>query len=100
MVQAVKIVKRIERKLEHAFVGGSFMAITASCTVLRVRHRFLFWTRTDYEVKKDVPYIQNPFYDGDYSTNNRLSVVAGELLSEAKYAITQDKWEVKGEEAK
>ena len=84
------VIKTIVRVLENAFVGNRHMDLKVTFTVIRVYHRFLFWKWTDYEIMRSIPYISSPFYDGEYSTNRRLSAMAEMMEQDAKMAILQD----------
>lgn len=51
--------------------------------------KWLFGLFTYYRIKQLVPYIKHPFYVGEYSTNNRLSLSAREQYRIAKFHIAE-----------
>ena len=42
---------------------------------------------TSYKIKQIIPFTDEPFYDGDYVTNNRLKRVAKEQYEIARLEI-------------
>ena len=75
------LLKKFTRTLNSAWVGCSFMDITIVFSVFKVHHKFLWKEWDSYEVEKNIPYIRDPFYDGEYNTNRRLEVLA-DMLNE------------------
>jgi hypothetical protein len=42
---------------------------------------------TSYKIKQIIPFTDEPYYDGDYVTNNRLTRVANEQYEIARLEI-------------
>lgn len=49
--------------------------------------KWFFNLFTSYKVKQIIPFTDEPFYDGDYATNNRLTRVAKEQYEIARLEI-------------
>ena len=85
-------IKSIE--IPDCFVGGRYMTLEIITRIYK--KKFLWWTV--YSIDQSIPYIDNPFFDGEYNTNRRLAVVAKSeyewaktKIMEAKYANTKNK---------
>ena len=84
-------IKTIE--VPSCFVGGLYM--TLEITTRIYKKKFLWWTT--YSIDQSIPYIDDPFFDGEYNTNKRLAVIAKSeyewaktKIMEAKYANTKN----------
>ena len=84
-------IKTIE--VPKCFVGGRYMTLEIITRIYK--KKFLWWTT--YSIDQSIPYIDDPFFDGEYNTNKRLAVVAKSeyewaktKIMEAKYAYTKD----------
>lgn len=85
------LIKRIERTLPDAFVGGHLMDIKVVFSVFRVSHKFVvFKPWTTYQVDRNVPYIEDPLYDGEYNTNRQLQVIEKMIEEEVRAVIRED----------
>ena len=85
-------IKSIE--IPDCFVGGRYMTLEIITRIYK--KKFLWWTV--YSIDQSIPYIDNPFFDGEYNTNRRLADVAKSeyewaktKIMEAKYANTKNK---------
>ena len=84
-------VKTIE--VPCCFVGGRYMTLEI---ITRIYKKKFLW-RTTYSIDQSIPYIDDPFFDGEYNTNKRLAVIAKSeyewaktKIMEAKYVHTKD----------
>ena len=84
------LIKRIERTIPDAFVGGHKMDIKLVFSIFRVSHKFLCSKWTSYKVDRSVPYIEEPMYDGEYNTNRRLQVIERMMEDEVRTVIRED----------
>lgn len=80
-------------EVPQCFVGGRYMTLEIITRIYK--KKFLWWTR--YSIEQSIPYIDDPFFDGEYNTNKRLAVVAKSeyewaktKIMEVKYADTKD----------
>ena len=84
-------IKTIE--VSSCFVGGRYMTLEIITRIYK--KKFLWWTI--YSIDQSIPYIVDPFFDGEYNTNKRLAVIAKSeyewaktKIMEAKYANTKN----------
>lgn len=84
-------IKSIE--VPNCFVGGRYMTLEIITRIYK--KKFLWWTT--YSIDQSIPYIDDPFFDGEYNTNKRLASVAKmeyewakTKIMEAKYANTKN----------
>lgn len=49
--------------------------------------KYFFNLFSTYKIKQIIPYISTPYYDGEYTTNNRLAQAAKEQYEIAKLEI-------------
>lgn len=68
---------------EPLWVGMGNMNLCSSVYVYKYIHKFLWFTWNTYEIKTNIPYIEEPFYDGEFATNNRLGCIEKMLYSQA-----------------
>ncbi len=83
------VVGRIARTLNDAYVGGHNMDITVNYTIFLVERKFLKWTRRKFVIERNIPYVPDPLYDGEYNTNRRLQVIARMMDAEARRIILE-----------
>ena len=81
-------------EVPNCFVGGRYMTLEIITRIYK--KKFLWWTT--YSIDQSIPYIDDPFFDGEYNTNKRLAIVAKieyewakTKIIEAKYANTKNK---------
>lgn len=81
------------REVPNCFVGGQYMTLEIITRIYK--KKFLWWTT--YSIDQSIPYIGDPYFNGEYNTNKRLAVVtkseyewAKTKIMEAKYANTED----------
>ena len=85
------LIKKIQRNVK-AFVGMDSTVVTASVLIFKVEYKFFKWcVFTKYEVKRHIPYIDDPFFDGEYATNNNLRTLEKMLMAEAETFIEECK---------
>jgi len=56
--------------------------ITTHILTLVYEYRFFYFKW--YRIKQIVPYIEKPFYDGEYSSNEKLMLIAKDEINLAK----------------
>ena len=78
--------------------GGrqTYITVHIFTTIIEREHKFLFWKWKTYNVKQVVPYIKNPYYDGEYSSNRKLKTIATERYEIAKLKLIELKNENNG----
>lgn len=67
-----QLLYKIDYDIEHCFIGFSFRTLTIRGRVYGRQIKFLWWKKTFYTYTLNVPYIKNPYYDGEYATNKIL----------------------------
>jgi hypothetical protein len=72
-------------------LGGRqpYMTVNIFTTIIEREHKFLFWKWKSYDIKQVIPYIENPFYDGEYSSNRKLKTLARERYEIAKLKLIE-----------
>ena len=84
------VVKIWKTELKNCFVAPyRYETITIITYILEVKWFFNLFTY--YKIKQIVPLIDNPFYDGEYSTNRRLTLSANEQYLIAELEILKIK---------
>lgn len=62
---------------DNLFVGLRYVTLVISGRIYRQSRKFLWWKlRPKYTYRISVPYIRNPYFDGEYSTNTILQTKA------------------------
>lgn len=84
-----KLVYSIDKVVEHLYVGMSFRDLTISGRIYKKDRKFLgFDLKPKYYYSINVPLIEDPFFDGEYSTNRILKsysiVLKQELIDKIK----------------
>lgn len=68
-----QLIYSIDKKLENLFIGNSRRDLTISGRIYKYDISFLWFKfKPIYRYTINVPFISNPFYDGEYSTNRTL----------------------------
>ena len=67
-----KLVYKCDHKIKHCFIGGSFGDLTIEGRIYRKEKKFLWYNKVSYTYTINVPYIKDPFYDGEFGTNRIL----------------------------
>lgn len=72
-------------------LGGRqpYMTVHIFTTIIEREHKFLFCKWKSYDIKQVVPYIENPFYDGEHSSNRKLKTLARERYEIAKLKLIE-----------
>lgn len=87
-----RLISKKVYKIEKLWcVNGYYSADITGLLYLETR-KFLWWNLSPVlyiEVK--VPYIEKPFYDGEYGTNNRQS--SYEVQMKAEMEVIKDKFQ-------
>lgn len=55
--------------VDNLFVGLKYVTLVISGRVYKNTRKFLGW---DLKPRLNVPYIENPYFDGEYGTNKIL----------------------------
>lgn len=76
-----------KRELENCSVSAGYITLTIITTIKR--KKILWWYK--YEIEQSIPYITDPFYNGDERTNLRLKVAANVDRIEAEIEINKIK---------
>lgn len=85
------LLKKFTMNVKDCFIGGSLRDLEASIHVYKVHHSFLWWKWTTFETKMFIPYVTQPFYDGEYNTNKILDSVSEMLKSKVdEYISTKE----------
>lgn len=59
--------------VDNLFVGLKYVTLVISGRVYKNTRKFLGWDlKPRYTYTLNVPYIENPYFDGEYSTNKIL----------------------------
>ena len=97
--QKIKIMKKTVVKTWATELKNCFTAPYKYETIRFITYiqevKWLFGLFTYYRIKQLVPYIEHPFYDGEYSTNNRLSLSAREQYHIAELEVLKLKEKIK-----
>lgn len=87
-----RVIKVWKTELQNCFVSPyKYETITIITYIQEVKWFFNLFTY--YKIKQIVPLIKHPFYDGEYSTNRRLSASAKEqyLIAELEILNIKEK---------
>lgn len=79
MTMKKKLVYKFDQELQDCFIGGDFRNLTIKGRVYRKQRKFLWWSRVFYTYTINVPYIKNPYWDGEYATNRILRSYASSM---------------------
>ena len=74
-----KLVYKCDHKIKHCFIGGSFGDLTIEGRIYRKEKKFLWYNKVSYTYTINVPYIKDPFYDGEFGTNRILRSYASSM---------------------
>lgn len=77
--------------MKDAWVSISHMDINVVLFLFKTHHKFLWWEWDTYEIERNVPYVKDPIYDGDYNTNRQLGVIEKMLEQEVNEFIYSHK---------
>ena len=66
----------IQAYVGKAFVSLRYIDLVVTHRVYKTHHKFMWFEWDTFKVKKTVPYIEDPLYDGDYATNRQLLVIS------------------------
>lgn len=67
------IIKTFKYEVQDMQIGANLYNMCMWVDVIEETHSFLFFKWKTYKTKEYVPYIKEPFYDGEYNTNRRLN---------------------------
>lgn len=87
-----RVIKVWKTELQNCFVAPyKYETITIITYIQEVKWFFNLFTY--YKIKQIVPLINDPYYDGEYSTNRRLSASAKEqyLIAELEILNIKEK---------
>jgi hypothetical protein len=72
-------------------LGGRqpYITVHIFTTIIEREHKFLFWKWKTYDIKQVIPYIENAFYDGEFSSNRKLKTIAKERYEIAKLKLIE-----------
>ena len=72
-------------------IGGRepYITVHIFTTIIEYESKFLFWKWKSYDIKQVIPYIENPFYDGEFSSNRKLKTLAKERYEIAKLKLIE-----------
>lgn len=66
--------------IDNLFVGLKYISLTISGRIYKTSRNFLGWAlKPQYSYTLSVPYIDNPYFDGEYGTNKILRSKAENL---------------------
>lgn len=66
--------------IDTLFVGLKYISLTISGRIYKTSRSFLGWTlKPQYSYTLSVPYIDSPYFDGEYGTNKILRSKAENL---------------------
>lgn len=66
--------------IDNLFVGLKYISLTISGRIYKTSRSFLGWTlKPQYSYTLSVPYIDSPYFDGEYGTNKILRSKAENL---------------------
>ena len=74
-----KLVYKIDCPVENLFIGSSHRTVTIEGRVYKEEKKSLWRNRVFYTYTLNVPYIEDPFYDGEFNTNRILGVYASSI---------------------
>lgn len=81
-------------KIEKLWCVNGYYSVDITGLLYLETRKFLWWNLSPVlyiEVK--VPYIEKPFYDGEYGTNKRLSSYEVQMMAEME--VIKDKFQRK-----
>ena len=85
-----RVIKIWKTELKNCFIAPyRYETITIITYIQEVKWFFNLFTY--YKIKQEVPFIDEPFYDGDYSTNRRLLLTAKEQYQLAELEVLKIK---------
>lgn len=68
-----KLVYSIDKVVENLFIGSSYRDLTISGRIYKKERKFLgFDLKPKYSYTINIPLLEDPFYDGEFSTNRIL----------------------------
>lgn len=67
-----KLLYKLDYKIDECFIGYGYGPLTIKGRVYSRQIRFLWWKKTFYTYTMNVPYVKDPLYDTEYSTNRIL----------------------------
>ena len=67
-----KIIKTFRYEVQDMQIGSNLYNMCMWVDVIEETHSFLFFKWKTYKTKEYVPYIKDPYYDGEFNTNRRL----------------------------
>lgn len=66
--------------IDNLFVGLKYISLTISGRIYKTSRSFLGWTlKPQYSYTLSVPYIDSPYFDGEYGTNKILRSKAEDI---------------------
>jgi hypothetical protein len=74
-----KLVYKIDYPVENLFIGNSRRTVTIEGRVYKEERKSLWRSKVFYTYTLNVPYIEDPFYDGEFNTNRILGVYASSV---------------------
>lgn len=83
------IIKTFKYEVQGMQIGADLYNMCMLIDVIEVTHSFLFFKWKTYKTKEYVPYIKDPFYDGEYVTNRRLGCIIKLLRRDADAFILE-----------
>lgn len=87
-----KLVHSIDKVIPHLYIGGDYRDIVISGRIYQKSRTFLgIDLSPKYYYTLNIPFIKDPFYDGEYSTNRVLNSFAQIMQQELKDKIQEFK---------
>lgn len=86
-----KIVKTFSSTVKNCYYIGGHCDLTVNINVYEKTHKFLWRKWKTYFTKEYVPYIPDPHYDGEYTTNDRLEMALIMLRSQVDIFVNECK---------
>lgn len=83
-----EIIKEYKDTFKKLFYSpSSRFDVSAETKILLTTIKFLWWERKILEIKQYAPIIKEPFYDGQYCTNNILEAALIEQKGKAEVFV-------------
>lgn len=97
-----KLVYKIDYPVEDLFIGASRRTVTIEGRIYKEEKKSLWRSKVFYTYTLNVPYIEKPFYDGEFNTNRILGVYASHvkqtLVDKINELEENDNTGIKGQE--
>lgn len=87
-----QLLYKLDYKVDKCYIGYGYGPLTIKGRIYSRQIRFLWWKKTFYTYTMNVPYVRDPYYDVEYSTNRILHSYASmvkqtliDKINELKY---------------